>query len=123
MKERLLYIIYLIDWHKYHSGPGFKGCTPASFNEWQDCELQDMLDHPQWYKPCWYYFIIKSLLPPQEYKYFKVVEIEPLILEKEDWSKKEWKTILKLFGLKSADRILVRDYVLEAFGIPKERGE
>jgi hypothetical protein len=119
--KRMLYLIYLIGWHKYHRGPAFKGCTPASYNEWQDCELQDMLKHPEWYRPCWYYFMIKRLLPAKENRFFKEIPIEPLILEKEDWSKKEWKTIEKLFGVESAERFLVRDFTIEVFGIPKEK--
>ena len=42
-----------------------------------------------------------------------------LVLEPEDWTADEWKTILKLFGMVEAERIAVRDYVLEAFGTPK----
>lgn len=121
--KRILYLIYLVNWYNYHKGPGFKGCTPACYNEWQDCELQDMIEHPEWYKPCWYYFMIKRLLPKKGNVFIKKIPSEFLVLEPEDWSKKEWKTILKLFGLESAERILVKDYVLEAFGVPKERGK
>lgn len=47
---------------------------------------------------------------------------EPLILEPEDWSEAEWAVILNLFGMEEAERIVIRDYVLEAFGnVKKER--
>lgn len=42
---------------------------------------------------------------------------EPLILEPEDWSEEEWKTLLKLFGFKNAEKIKISDYKLEAYGI------
>lgn len=41
---------------------------------------------------------------------------EPLILEPEDWSEEEWKTLLKLFGFKNAERIMISNYKLEAYG-------
>ena len=41
---------------------------------------------------------------------------ESLILEPEDWSSEEWKVILKLFGMVSAERIEVADYLLKAYG-------
>lgn len=41
---------------------------------------------------------------------------EPLILEQEDWTEQEWATILKLFGQKEAERIVVRDYALGVYG-------
>lgn len=52
--------------------------------------------------------------------YFKYKEIEDcfLVLEPEDWTDDEWKTILKLFGMVEAERIVVRDYTLEAYGVP-----
>ena len=45
---------------------------------------------------------------------------EPLILEPEDYPGEEWTTILKIFGMKDAERIVVSDYKLEAYGIPKD---
>lgn len=61
--KRILYLIYLAEWYKHHSGSGFRGCTPPCFNEWKDCELQQgILEHPELYKSCWYYFIIKIIL-------------------------------------------------------------
>lgn len=44
---------------------------------------------------------------------------EPLILEPEDWSEDEWATILKLFGMEKADRIVLNGYTLETFGVKK----
>lgn len=46
---------------------------------------------------------------------------EPLILEPEDWTADEWSVLLKLFGMKEAERIVVSEYVLETYGIKKER--
>lgn len=60
--KRILYLIYLFNWYDYHKGPAFKGCHPACYAEWKDCELQDMLDHPRWYDHRWYYFMIKILI-------------------------------------------------------------
>ena len=54
-----------------------------------------------------------------ENHYIRINNNEKLILEPEDWTKEEWDTILKLFGMKSAERIVVSKYVFEAFGIPK----
>lgn len=42
-----------------------------------------------------------------------------LVLEPEDWSEDEWKTILKLIGAEEAERLVVRDYILECYGTPK----
>lgn len=43
---------------------------------------------------------------------------EFLVLEPEDWSEEEWKTILKLFGCVEAERIVIRDYKMQAYGTP-----
>jgi hypothetical protein len=43
-----------------------------------------------------------------------------LILEPEDYTEDEWKTICKVFGMKEADRIVVSNYTLEAWGEKKE---
>lgn len=43
-----------------------------------------------------------------------------LILEPEDWSEDEWATILKVFGMEEAERIVLSDYTLEAYGTKKE---
>lgn len=52
--------------------------------------------------------------------YFKYKEHEDcfLVLEPEDWTEGEWKIILKLFGMIEAERIVLRDYTLEAYGTP-----
>lgn len=50
MAELVLYMIYVAEWKKSHPAKkGFKGCRPACFPEWKDCELKDMLSHPDWY--------------------------------------------------------------------------
>lgn len=59
--EHILYLIYLVSWKQTHRGKAFKGCKPVCFNEWHDCELQEMIRHPEWYKPCWYGFIVNSI--------------------------------------------------------------
>lgn len=46
---------------------------------------------------------------------------EPLVLEPEDWTEAEWATILKLFGMEKADRIVISHYMHESYGIRKER--
>lgn len=52
-------------------------------------------------------------------KYVKVSINEPLILEPEDHTEEEWYTILKIFGMRKADRIVLSSYTLEAFGVPE----
>lgn len=61
MVKHLLYIIYLIEWKLSHKGKGFKGCTPACFDEWCDCELREMMDNPSWYEGLWYYPLVEYL--------------------------------------------------------------
>lgn len=39
---------------------------------------------------------------------------DQLILEPEDWSPEEWATILKIFGLKKAERIELTEYKVHA---------
>ena len=51
----------------------------------------------------------------------KGIITEPLILEPEDWSVWQWSVLLKLFGLKEAERIKISDYHLEYFGVEKDR--
>lgn len=53
-------------------------------------------------------------------KYEKSVIAEPLILEPEDWTVSEWKTICRIFGMKTADRIVVSDFTLETYGERKK---
>jgi hypothetical protein len=62
MIKRILYIIYLFEWRSSHRSFVFKGCTPVCYKEWQDCELNDMLKHPEWYEKNWYYPLVKVLL-------------------------------------------------------------
>lgn len=50
-------------------------------------------------------------------KYINVSINEPLILEPEDHTEEEWATIIKIFGMKQADRIVLSSYTLEAFGV------
>lgn len=61
MITRILYLIYLIEWRISHKGPGFKGCIPVCYEEWQDCELREMMDKHEWYEDNWYYFMVKYL--------------------------------------------------------------
>lgn len=49
-------------------------------------------------------------------RYIKINPYEPLIFEPEDWTEDEWKTILKIFNMKSASIIKI-NYKFEAFGI------
>lgn len=42
-----------------------------------------------------------------------------LVLEPGDWTEDEWKTILKAFGCVEAERIVLRDYKMQAYGTPK----
>lgn len=53
-------------------------------------------------------------------KYEKRAMSEPLILEPEDWTESEWETICRIFGMKTADRIVVSDFTLETYGERKE---
>lgn len=59
--QKILYLIYFIEWKLSHRGRGFKGCTPAYFAEWCICELQEMLDKPEWYDDLWYYPLVEYL--------------------------------------------------------------
>ena len=45
---------------------------------------------------------------------------EMLILEPEDYSRDEWTTILKIFGMEEAERIVISNYKFEAYGKPIE---
>lgn len=44
---------------------------------------------------------------------------EMLVLEPEDYTEDEWNTILKIFGMEKADRIVISDYKFEAYGEPR----
>lgn len=52
-------------------------------------------------------------------KYLKVSINEPLILEPEDHTEEEWSTIIKIFGMSEAERIVLSGYTLEAYGVPE----
>ncbi len=54
-------------------------------------------------------------------EYYCEIANEPLILEPEDWSKEEWSTILKIFGMKEAERIVISNYKFETYGILVDR--
>lgn len=41
MKERILYLFYLVEWKFTHAGKGCKGMTPAYYNEWFDNEYRE----------------------------------------------------------------------------------
>ena len=41
---------------------------------------------------------------------------ERLVLEPEDYPGDEWTTILKIFGMEEAERIVISDYKFEAYG-------
>lgn len=43
---------------------------------------------------------------------------EMLILEPEDYPGDEWATILKIFGMEEAERIVISNYKFEAYGKP-----
>jgi hypothetical protein len=49
---------------------------------------------------------------------YKATDDTFLVLEPEDWTEDEWKTILKLFGCVEAERIVIRDYKVHAYGTP-----
>lgn len=44
---------------------------------------------------------------------------EKLILEPEDYPGVEWSTILKIFSMEEAERIVISDYKFEAYGKPR----
>lgn len=48
-------------------------------------------------------------------------DLDQLVLEPEDWTIAEWTTILKVFGLKRAQRIVISNYHFQAYGEKKEK--
>lgn len=42
-----------------------------------------------------------------------------IILEPEDWTKEQWDVFLELFDLEEADRIVLSEFKVEAWGTPK----
>ena len=74
---------------------------------------------------CRYRFVTYETIPvdlkkndPKK-RYYRRHIVKPLILGQEDWSEEEWPVILKLFGMEVAERIILRDYHFEAYGIQK----
>lgn len=57
----------------------------------------------------------------KDYRYSCKKVDEPLILEPDDWSIQEWKTIEKIFGMEEAERIVVSDYMLETYGTVRKQ--
>lgn len=53
-------------------------------------------------------------------KHFTADSYEQLILEKEDWSEEVWLALCRIFGFAEANRIVLSDYNLEAWGKWKE---
>ena len=53
-------------------------------------------------------------------EYIKKQVTEALILEPEDYAEDEWNTILKIFNMKEADRVVISDYTFEAYGVENE---
>ena len=49
-------------------------------------------------------------------KHFASEGYDPIILEKDDWTPGVWQAFLDIFGLKQAERIVVTEYKLEAWG-------
>lgn len=49
-------------------------------------------------------------------KHFAADNYDQLVLEKRDWHEFIWKAFLDIFGLSEAERIVVSEYKLEAWG-------
>ena len=49
-------------------------------------------------------------------KHFTADNYDQLILEQSDYSEYVWKTLLGIFGLNEAEKIVVSEYKLEAWG-------
>jgi hypothetical protein len=61
-------------------------------------------------------------LPESKSKYiyeYHFQDWDRLILEPEDYTEDEWKTILKIFSMEEAERIVISNYRFEAFGRKK----
>ena len=41
-----------------------------------------------------------------------------IILEPEDWTEEQWATFLELFNLEEAERIVLSEFKVEAYGAP-----
>lgn len=58
--------------------------------------------------------------PKNDYIYeYHFQDWDQLILEPEDYTEDEWKTILKVFGMEEAERIVISNYRFEAWGRKK----
>ena len=53
-------------------------------------------------------------------KNFSADNYDQLILEPEDWTEDVWQAFLDIFGLEKAERIVVSEYKVEAYGEWKE---
>lgn len=49
-------------------------------------------------------------------KHFTTDGCDQLILEPDDWTKEQYDAFLRIFGLKEAERIVITEYKLEAYG-------
>lgn len=49
-------------------------------------------------------------------KHFMTDGCDQLVLKPEDWTKEQYAAFLKIFGLKEAERIVITEYKLEAYG-------
>ena len=59
--------------------------------------------------------------PKNRYIYeYHFQDWDQLILEPEDYTEDEWKTILKVFGMEEAERIVISNYRFEAWGRKKD---
>ena len=57
----------------------------------------------------------------KEMHYVESFESEPLILERDDFAEDEWFLVCHIFGMYKADRIVIKDYKFEAWGIPNKK--
>lgn len=54
-------------------------------------------------------------------KHFTADNYNQLILKQEDYSEYVWNTLLDIFGLNDAEKIVVSEYKLDGYG--REKGE
>lgn len=52
-------------------------------------------------------------------KHFTTDGYNELILEAKDWTEEQFDAFRKLFGLEEAERIVISEYKLEAWGVPE----
>lgn len=48
-------------------------------------------------------------------KHFVADNYDQLVLNREDWPELVWQALLKIYGLKDSERIVVSEYKLEAW--------